>query len=127
MDDDGELLRVNPTGPSERAGPKRMSGHGSSDHHERHEAKHRFRRSGDYLHTLAKAAEETNRRFERKGVPFRFCVYRGENERVMLDFAELDGRGEVKRVVRRDITDEDFDRWIEDIANGEGLMLDSLA
>ena len=84
------------------------------------------RRSKDYFETLAKRAEVSNKRLEEKRLPYRFCVYQRGGE-VFIDLLTLDARGEMKETVRKNITDEDFDRWIEDLSSLEGLFFDKNA
>ena len=77
----------------------------------------------DYFKTLSKATDTSNERLEQQGIPFRFCVYE-KDEKVFIDFAQLDKQGKVKTVETKDITNEDFNIWIDDIANIEGLVID---
>ena len=77
----------------------------------------------DYFKTLSKATDTSNERLEQQGIPFRFCVYE-KDEKVFIDFAQLDKQGKVKTVETKDITNEDFNMWIDDIANIEGLVID---
>lgn len=81
------------------------------------------KRVKDYFKTLSKATETSNERLEQQGIPFRFCVYE-KDEKVFIDFAQLDKQGKVKTVETKDITNEDFNIWIDDIANIEGLVID---
>ncbi|MBD3392949.1 MAG: hypothetical protein GF418_12660 [Chitinivibrionales bacterium] len=84
------------------------------------------RRSGDYFRTLAKRAEASNEELEKKRLPYRFRVYQG-GQKVFIDLVTLHASGKVKKTVRRNITDEDFDKWIEDLSSLEGLFLDTSA
>jgi len=84
------------------------------------------RRSKDYFGTLAKRAEVSNEQLAQKKLPYRFRVYQRGDE-VFINLVTLDARGKVKTTVRRNITDEDFDRWIEDLSSMEGLFFDSNA
>lgn len=77
----------------------------------------------DYFKTLLKATETSNERLEQKGIPFRFYVYQKE-DKVLIDFIQLDKQGKVKSVDAKDISNEDFNMWIDDIANIEGLVID---
>ena len=56
---------------------------------------------------------------------FRFCVHR-EGDHVMLDVVVLDENGTISEVKQKDITHEDFTRWLDHIASEEGIVLDSL-
>ena len=79
----------------------------------------------NYFSTLAKATETSNEKLEEKGMPFRFYVYE-KDEKVFIDFIQLDRQGKVKTTSTKDITNEDFNMWIEDIANIEGLVIDTM-
>lgn len=81
------------------------------------------KRVKNYFKTLSKATETSNERLEQQGIPFRFCVYE-KDDKVFIDFAQLDKQGKVKTVETKDITNEDFNIWIDDIANIEGLVID---
>ena len=85
--------------------------------------KHRFRRSKDYIHTLQAATEASNEQLVRLGIPLRFCVYEAHGQ-LMIDVVRLDENGHIIAAVRKDITNEDFEKWIEDIAGMEGLLFD---
>ncbi len=84
---------------------------------------HSRKRVKDYFKTLAKATETSNQQLEERGVPFRFCVYK-EKGKVFIDFVTLDADGKVKETQTTDITNEDFNLWIENIANIAGLNFD---
>ena len=79
----------------------------------------------NYFSTLAKATETSNEKLEHKGMPFRFCVYE-KDEKVFIDFIQLDRQGKVKTTSTKDITNEDYNMWIEDIAKIEGLVIDTI-
>jgi|WetSurMetagenome_2_1015567.scaffolds.fasta_scaffold209086_1 hypothetical protein len=98
----------------ERGGSKQHHGYGEKEK----------RHPGEYLHTIEKAAEASNRELERRKAPYRFCVYE-ENGRVMIDLVQLDAAGKITKEIKRNITDEDFEKVIEDISSIEGLFLDT--
>lgn len=80
----------------------------------------------DYVKTLAKATENSNQQLEKKGIPFRYCVYTN-NDLVYIDFVTLDPKGKIKKTVTKDVTDEDFNTWINNIAFAAGLNIDKKA
>jgi hypothetical protein len=82
-----------------------------------------FKRVKDYFKTLAKAADTSNKQLEERGIGFRFCVYSLKN-RVYIDFVTLDAANGVKETQTRDITNEDFNVWIDNITRIEGLNFD---
>ena len=79
----------------------------------------------EYMRAIAKAAESSNRQLEQKGSDYRFRVYEEKGE-VMIDIVTMDRSGKIIREVKRNITNEDFDRLIEDISLIEGLFFDSM-
>ncbi len=90
------------------------------------QGKHKYRprkKVKDYFNTLEKAAENTNQQLEERKVPYRFCVYQ-EDDKVFIDFVTLDIYGKVKETQTTDVTNKDFNRWIEKIANAAGLNFD---
>jgi hypothetical protein len=93
----------------------------SKDRQDAH--RHDKRHPKEYLHTLSKAAEASNKRLELAGAPYRFCVCE-EGGRVLIDLVTLDQSGNVVKEVKRNITDEDFEKVIEDISALEGLFFD---
>jgi hypothetical protein len=75
----------------------------------------------DYLHAITKAAEASNGALEKKGLPYRFCVY-AEGENVMIDLVMLDQAGKIVKEIKRNITDDDFAKLIDNISSIEGLF-----
>jgi hypothetical protein len=87
--------------------------------HEQHKKRH----PGEYMHVIGRAARESNEQLAKKGAPYRFRVYESQGE-VMIDLVMLDASGNIVKEVKRNITDEDFDRLIENISLIEGLLID---
>jgi hypothetical protein len=81
------------------------------------------KRVKDYFKTLARATETSNEQLQQKGIPFRFRVYEKDNK-VFIDFINLDENGKIKNSETREITNDDFNLWIDDISNIEGLFFD---
>ncbi|MBN2038303.1 MAG: flagellar protein FlaG [Chitinispirillaceae bacterium] len=77
----------------------------------------------EYMHTIGTAAKESNEQLARKGLPYRFCVHESGDE-VIIDLVLLDSNGKIEKEIRRNITNEDFDRMIENISSLEGLFFD---
>ncbi len=73
--------------------------------------------------TMARAAQASNEKLAKKGLPYRFCVCE-KNGRIIIDLVLLDQSGKIVREIQRDITNEDFDRLIDDVASIEGLLID---
>ena len=102
---------------NEEHGEKESSGrHAETSHHEKRHPK-------EYLNAITKAAEASNDRLAKKGAPYRFRVY-DEEGKVMIDLVMLDDTGKIVKEVKRNITDDDFDRLIENISAIEGLFID---
>jgi hypothetical protein len=73
--------------------------------------------SMQFIRPLEKAAEETNRRMERKKLPLHIACYQKE-KRVFLEVVFQE-----KHLIR-DITDDDFSKWIHNITEAKGLFFD---
>jgi hypothetical protein len=99
--------------------------HGENDVAKRHSGSrhHEKRHPKEYLHAIAKAAERSNEQLAQKSMPYRFCVYEEEGS-VIIDLVLLNKEGAVVKEIKRNITDEDFDRMIENISSIEGLLFD---
>ncbi|MBN2144535.1 MAG: hypothetical protein JW774_07920 [Candidatus Aureabacteria bacterium] len=72
---------------------------------------------------LSRAAEQAHHLLIKNKSPYRFCVYQ-EGEEIMIDIVRLDSNGAIRDTVRKNITHEDFFKWLEHIENGEGLIVD---
>ena len=103
----------------------RNDDHGDNDskkkQHDRHDRSKR--KPEEFMHTIGRAAKESNELLAKKGIPYRFCVYRS-GDAVMIDLVQLNAEGKIVKEVKRNITNEDFDRLIENIASIEGLFID---
>ena len=86
--------------------------------HEKDEAK-------DHFEALAKEAELAHEVLVREGSRYRFCVHR-ERGRVFIDVVVIDEAGGTSSLVEKDITHEDFVKWLQHIEHEEGLIFDSL-
>lgn len=83
------------------------------------------RRIRDYLHTAQRRAQETNQHFELAHIPYRIKVYLLNDTKVMMDVIVLDKNGNPKRHSTRDVTNEDFGRFMDDLSQGKGLFVDN--
>ncbi|MFP4417846.1 MAG: hypothetical protein ACLFSB_11295 [Chitinispirillaceae bacterium] len=106
---------------------------GTGDDNQRRQAltlrpipKRTVRQAGAYFETLSKAAHHSNKRLQELNRPFRFAVSH-PGEKVFLDIEQLSQRGTVISQTRRDITHDDFVRWIDDISEIKGLIIDEVA
>jgi hypothetical protein len=89
----------------------------------RERQRHHFQRIKDYFPTLARATAMANENLVRLHRPMRFCVYQ-KDEKVFIDIIELNAEGKVVLTVTKEITDEDFALWINDVSQAEGLVID---
>jgi hypothetical protein len=94
----------------------------SHEHKEKHHPK-LFKSNKEFFPTIAKAAEESNKVLWRGNKPYRFCIYK-KGPDVYLAFMVLDDQGKVSRIVNKNIGNDDFERWIDDVAVIEGLLID---
>ncbi|MBN2241851.1 MAG: hypothetical protein JW793_04110 [Acidobacteria bacterium] len=72
---------------------------------------------------LAEAAEESHAILLKEKSPYRFCVYR-EQEDVFIDVVILDEEGRIKDIKKKKITYDEFTTWLTHIHAGRGLLLD---
>jgi hypothetical protein len=79
-----------------------------------------------YFHALSKAVETSNEVCSKKCLPYRFRVYLNNNN-VFIDLLVLDGNGNILEEKRRNVTEADFGRLIDDITNIAGLFFDGTA
>jgi hypothetical protein len=98
--------------------------HGSGSRKKQEESHERLKRHPlEYMGTIGRAAKESNDQLAKKGLPYRFSVYESSGK-VIIDLVQLNAEGEIIKEVRRNITDDDFDRLINNIAAIEGLFID---
>jgi hypothetical protein len=84
------------------------------------------KRVRDYLKTIKKRAESTNQQFASQHLPYQITVDLVGNDEILIDLAVLDKKGVPIRHSKRNITNENFSRLMEDISTGKGLLLDSM-
>lgn len=80
-------------------------------------------KAGEHFDTLVQAASEVNKRFESKGITFRFYIYKEDSE-VMINLVRLGGNGEVLELAEKNITHKDFSWLVASIEKGEGLYME---
>ncbi|KMQ49912.1 hypothetical protein CHISP_3199 [Chitinispirillum alkaliphilum] len=83
------------------------------------------RKVKNFSKPLINAAKEANLRLEKKQLPYRFFIYK-QNSSVIMEFLILDKNGKTVDSVKKDITDDDFSIWIDDVAGIEGLLVDTV-
>jgi len=106
-----EASAVDPDGGNHRKEEQRLK-----DRQSHEEAK-------DNFEALAGAAAESNAILIAKNSPYRFCVYRQEGQ-VFVDIVILGPDGKIQKLVKKNITHDQFGKWIKDIRETEGLFLD---
>lgn len=80
----------------------------------------------DYAETVEKRAKEINGQFEKRHLPYRIKVSVENDESVQLDLSIVNESGTAISYVRRNITDEDFSKLMDDISSGKGLIFDNV-
>jgi hypothetical protein len=80
----------------------------------------------DYFRPLSKAVEASNQRLTEKSLPYRFRVFKRWGE-VYIELFLLDENGKIKEKQRKNISQSDFNRIIEDVSQVEGLFFDHMA
>lgn len=78
----------------------------------------------DYFKTLTKAAESANQILDQTHIPHRFCIYQ-KGSSVFIDFVTLDRTGKIIEILTKEITDDNFDQWIDDVSGIAGLLIDT--
>ena len=76
-----------------------------------------------HFEQLAEAAEESHNILVKEKSPYRFCVYRKEDE-VFIDVVILDENGKIKEIKKSNITEDEFTTWLTHIHGGRGLLID---
>jgi len=79
----------------------------------------------DHFDAIAKSAERAHLLLEEKKSPYRFCVYRDNNE-IFIDLVVLDNKGLVKNTIKRNITHREFSEILKNIEKLDGLVLDCI-
>ena len=79
-----------------------------------------------YFRVISKAVERSNQILKERSLALQFKVYL-QGEEVFIDLVKLDKAGEPTETVRRNITYDDFNQWIEDVSQMEGVFFDRSA
>ncbi|MBN1522630.1 MAG: hypothetical protein JW928_08875 [Candidatus Aureabacteria bacterium] len=78
----------------------------------------------DHFEELSRAAETAHLTLMENNSPYRFCVYR-ENENIFIDIVLLNKQGKIDKVIKKNITHEEFHKILQDISLKEGLFFDA--
>jgi len=92
--------------------------------HHRQKGEEKADKAGRHFQTLASAAEKSHESLTRMKSPYRFCVYQ-EDDDVFIDVVILGEDGKIKKIEKKNITDDEVSTWLNHIENGYGLLLDS--
>lgn len=84
---------------------------------EREEAK-------DHFEELTKAAAAAHVTLVENNSPYRFCVYR-ENDEIFIDIVLLNKQGKADTVIKKNITHTEFHKILQEIDTKEGLFFDA--
>ena len=104
--------------------PVEPPGDNRERHHQQPEKQKRLPK--DFFPTIARAVRRANETISQKGLLYRFEVYL-QNGEVLIDTLVLNAQGEVEKRITKNVTQEEFDKLINDVAMAEGMMLDSEA
>jgi hypothetical protein len=110
------------------SGPIQGLGRRGSDGKERKQGRPAAPKKGAsrYLNALSKAVEASNKVCAKKALPYRFRVYL-ENNNLYIDLLTLDNSGNIIEEKRKNVTEADFSRLIDDVSNIAGLFFDGTA
>ena len=120
-DNDDYIPKVNPLNSAEMVPPKKS--HHKKWDRERHRRKYPVARSKDRFKELTDAVEKAHHQLVKEKSPYRFCVYEEEGE-VFIDLVLLNEKGKIGTIKKKNITNEEFSKWMEIIERGEGLFFD---
>lgn len=96
------------------------------ENHKRSPKKKHFEENSEHFKELVLAVDDLHHTLQQRHNPYRFCVYL-ENGEVMIDVLLLDEKGKSVKIMKKDITHEDFITWFEDLESGTGIFFDSTA
>ena len=82
-----------------------------------------YEKAKDHFGELSKAVERAHKILEELQSPYRFCIYKKEDE-IFIDIVILDENGDAKLLKQENITYEKFYTLLKRIERGEGFMLD---
>jgi hypothetical protein len=80
----------------------------------------------DYAGTVEKRAKEINSQFEKRQLPYRIKVTIAADESVQLDLSIVNESGSPVNYLRRNISDDDFSKLMDDITSGKGIIFDNV-
>jgi hypothetical protein len=80
----------------------------------------------EYFRPLEKAATITNQTLENDDSPLRVSVYR-KGGGVMMEVVVSQPDSSSSETIQRDISEDDFSKWIHDVTDAKGLLFDEIA
>ena len=86
------------------------------DRQSREDAKKHFKQ-------LAEATEQAHEILERENAPYRFCVYEKDGE-VFIDMVILGPDGKTQKILKKNISHEEYTTYLSHIEHGDGLIID---
>ncbi len=114
-----ENRSITPVDAVQAARPFQERSNQDKERKERHAPK----KVRDYFRPLSMAVDASNRRLAERGLPYRFQVFKKWGE-VYIEMAFLDEAGNIKEKQRKNISQNDFIRIIEDVTQIEGMFFD---
>lgn len=76
-----------------------------------------------HVEELLKAAEKAHEYFSAHHIPYRFRIYEEKGD-VFIDIVRLNASGKAEKTVKKNITREDFLKWMEILESHDGMILD---
>lgn len=77
----------------------------------------------DHFNELAETAERIHKILADKNCPYRFCVYREQNE-IFIDLVILNEKGAIDKTIKKNITHQEFSDIIKHIETLDGFLVD---
>jgi len=77
----------------------------------------------EHFDELSQVAEQVHELLLSKNLPYRFCIYKEDNE-IFFDLVVIDDKGTPQKTVKKNITHQEFSELIKNIENLDGLFMD---
>lgn len=119
----GELKAVSSVQSSAASGHDGNAGSGRR-HNQEHHSPQQNLTSDEIERPLARAVEIANSKMKLIGKPHRLELQR-DGKQLILECRRRNASGTFTVLFRKEISGEDFIRWVEDLSSGEGVLFDT--
>ncbi len=77
----------------------------------------------DFFEEIVESVERVHSILQQKNSPYRFCVYKDGGE-IFIDIVIHDENKNIKNIIKKNITHDEFQEMIKSIENLDGFLLD---